>query len=117
MTHPITQFEFGAADGAGLARFYGSLFGWEVRPSGPAYWLLSPAGGSLPGGVLQTTGGIPPYLTVYVAVDDLERALADAEKLGGSRVVPPTTVPGGSRFAMFRDPGGNVVGMMEQKNV
>lgn len=116
MSHPIIHFEFGGPDGAALADFYGRLFGWEVRPSGPEYWLLSPGGGSLAGGVLQTGQGILPYFTVYVAVDDLEQAMADAETLGGSRIVPPTNVPGVGTFAMFRDPAGNMVGMMVQSS-
>jgi predicted enzyme related to lactoylglutathione lyase len=114
MSHPVIHFEFGGPDGAGLADFYGRLFGWEVQPSGPEYWLLSPGGGSLAGGVLQTSGGIPPYFTIYVAVDDLEQAMAQAEGLGASAIVQPTTVPGVGTFAMFRDPAGNMVGMMVQ---
>lgn len=114
MSHLVIHFEFGAPDGGALADFYGRLFGWEVRPSGPGYWLLSPGGGALAGGVLQTSGGIPSYFTVYVDVDDLEASLADAERLGGSRAVPPTSVPGVGTFAMFRDPAGNMVGMMVQ---
>lgn len=114
MSHPIIHFEFGSPDGEGLADFYGRLFGWEVQPSGPEYWLLSPGSGSLAGGVLQTSGGITPYFTVYVAVDDLDRAMEQAEALGASAIVPPTTVPGVGTFAMFRDPAGNMVGMMVQ---
>ncbi len=114
MSHPIIHFEFGSPDGAGLVDFYSRLFGWEVRPSGPGYWLLWPGGGSLAGGVLQTSGGIPPYFTIYVAVDDLEQAMEQAEVLGASPIVKPTTVPGVGTFAMFRDPAGNMVGMMVQ---
>ncbi|NUU07251.1 VOC family protein [Leifsonia sp. C5G2] len=114
MSHPVIHFEFGAPDGGALADFYGRLFGWEVRPSGPEYWLLSPGGGGLAGGVLQTSGGTPPYFTVYVSVDDLEASIADAEKLGASRVVEATSVPGVGTFAMIRDPAGNLIGMMVQ---
>lgn len=114
MSHPVIHFEFGAPDGGALADFYGRLFGWQVQPSGPEYWLLSPGEGALAGGVLQTSGGMPPYFTVYVAVDDLEASIADAEKLGASRVVEPTNVPGVGTFSMIRDPAGNIIGMMVQ---
>lgn len=114
MSHPVIHFEFGAPNGAALADFYRRLFDWDVRPAGPDYWLLSPAGGGISGGVMQTRGGIPPYFTVYVAVDDLEEALTDAEKLGASRLVPPTVIPGMGSFAMLRDPAGNTVGLMKQ---
>ena len=114
MPHPIIHFEFGAPDAGALAEFYRRLFGWEVQPAGPEYWLLAPGAEGIGGGVLQTSRGIPPYFTVYVAVDDLDEALTDAEKLGAARIVPPTSVPGVGRFAMIRDPAGNMVGIMEQ---
>jgi predicted enzyme related to lactoylglutathione lyase len=114
MSHPVIHFEFGTPDGSALAEFYHRLFGWEVQPSGPEYWLLAPGEEGIAGGVLQTTGGIPPYFTVYVAVDDLGVALSDAEKLGASRIVEPTTVPGVGSFAMIRDPAGNMIGLMRQ---
>lgn len=113
MANPVIHFEFGAADGAGLAAFYGELFDWRVEPAGPEYWLLSPGDGSLGGAVLQVGEGVSPYVTVYVAIDDLELSLAKAEELGASRLVPETTVPGVGTFAMIRDPAGNMVALMK----
>jgi predicted enzyme related to lactoylglutathione lyase len=112
MSHPVIHFEFGTPDGEGLARFYEKMFGWEVTPSGPDYWLLAPGGGGIGGGVLRTTGDIPSYATIYVAVDDLDQALLDAQALGAVPTVPPTEIPGVGEFALFRDPGGNLVGLM-----
>ena len=40
--------------------------------------------------------------------------MEQAEVLGASPIVKPTTVPGVGTFAMFRDPAGNMVGMMVQ---
>lgn len=114
MAHPVIHFEFGAADGAGLAAFYKSLFDWRVEPAGPEYWLLSPGDGSVGGAVLQVSEGVPSYLAVYVAIDDLEQSLAKAEELGASQLVPETTVPGVGTFAMIRDPAGNMVGLMKE---
>ena len=111
---PVIHFEFGAPDGGALTDFYSRLFGWEVRSSGPEYWLLSPGEGALAGGFPQTSGGMPPYFTVYVAVDDLEASIADAEKLGASRVVEPTNVPSVRTFSMIRDPAGNMIAIMAQ---
>jgi predicted enzyme related to lactoylglutathione lyase len=114
MAHPVIHFELGAPDGADLALFYEKLFGWEVTPSGPEYWLLVPGGGGIGGGVMQTSGGMPPYLTIYIAVDDLEQALRDAQALGASSAVPPMEVPGVGRFALVNDPAGHLIGLMEQ---
>jgi predicted enzyme related to lactoylglutathione lyase len=52
-------------------------------------------------------------VTVYVEVDDLGAALQKAESLGATTMMPPTDVPGGPTIAMFRDPAGNVFGMLK----
>lgn len=114
MAHPVIHFELGAPDGAGLAGIYEKLFGWDVTPSGPEYWLLVPGGGGIGGGVMQTAGDMPSYLTIYIAVDDLEQSLREAEALGASRQVPPTEIPGVGRFALVNDPAGHLVGLLEQ---
>jgi predicted enzyme related to lactoylglutathione lyase len=56
--------------------------------------------------------GMPPYVTFYVAVDDLGATLARVGDLGGTPLVPPTPIPGIGWFAMFQDPDGNVIGLL-----
>ena len=115
MTHSVIHFEIGGPDGPALHDFYHRMFDWKVQEGGPDYWLLDPGGEGIGGGVLQTSREMPPYVTVYVAVDDLDQALERAERLGGARVVPPMEIPGVGAFAMFRDPAGNVVGLMHEQ--
>lgn len=54
------------------------------------------------------------YLTVYVAVDDLDKYLKRAEELGGSTVLGPMPVRGIGAFAMLCDPDGNIVGLFRE---
>ncbi|MFK4084947.1 VOC family protein [Kribbella sp. NPDC020789] len=115
MTNPVIHFEIGGRDLAASGQFYRDLFGWELQPSGPEYQLVPPGENGIGGGLLQTHGDIPPYLTVYVAVADLEATLERAASLGGKPVVVPTAIPGIGRFAMFADLDGNVVGLLEQQ--
>lgn len=56
--------------------------------------------------------GMPSYVTIYVAVDDLEATLAKAKDLGGTSIVPPTPIPGVGAFAMFQDREGNAIGLL-----
>lgn len=63
---------------------------------------------------MKTPEGLPPYVTIYVEVDDLQAALTRAEQLGGKTVVEPMPIPGFGAFAWFRDPGGAVVGLFEE---
>ena len=111
MTHPVVHFEIAGPDGEGLVAFYRDLFGWDLKESGPDYWLTAPSDGGIGGGVMLTRGEMPSYVTVYASTDDLEGSLRRAEELGGGTVVPPTEIPGVGFFAMFRDPGGNIIGL------
>jgi uncharacterized protein len=118
MTSPVIHFEIGGRDLGRMASFYGELFGWRVQPAGPEYSLV-PAGEDgigigIGGGLMQTRGEMPPYLTVYVAVDDIPSMLDRAGELGAKTVVEPTDIPGVGQFAMFSDPDGNLIGLMHQ---
>jgi predicted enzyme related to lactoylglutathione lyase len=54
-----------------------------------------------------------PMVTFYVEVDDVEAALARAEALGGVTVLPRHPVPDGPAIGLFRDPQGNIIGLVE----
>jgi predicted enzyme related to lactoylglutathione lyase len=117
MTNPVIHFEIGGRDLARMTSFYGDLFGWNPTSAGPEYALV-PAGADgvgLGGGLMQTSGDMPPYVTVYVAVDDLPAMLERAATLGAKTVVEPTVIPGIGEFAMFADPDGNVIGLLHQQ--
>ena len=113
MTSPVVHWEIGARNAPEVGSFLHDLFGWEVVPAGPEYWLVPDAHGGIGGGILQVAENVPTYLTFYVQVEQLERALKLAIELGGKDVVAPMTVPGVGRFAMFEDPEGHVLGMLE----
>ena len=44
-------------------------------------------------------------------VTDVEQALQDAERLGGTRVLGPAAAPSGLAVGQFSDPAGNIVGL------
>ncbi len=51
-------------------------------------------------------------MTFYVAVPDVEQALAKAESLGGSRMMGPEQVMESLTIGLFTDPEGHVIGVM-----
>lgn len=113
MAHPVVHWEIGGRSGDKLQAFYGDLFDWSVEDTGQDYWLVAPAGeGGIGGGIMQVVGEIPPYVTIYVRVEDLGAALSRAEELGGRTVKPPTPITGMGSFALLEDPEGNVVGLL-----
>ena len=112
MTHGVVHWEIGGKDLQAMSTFYHELFGWETTGFDENYRLV-PTGDGIGGGLMKTSGGMPPYLTVYVAVDDLEETLAKATRLGATVVVQPQEVPAVGTFALFQDPEGHMIGVLK----
>lgn len=110
--HAIVHVEFSAASLAESQTFYRALFGWKTQPLGADYVVLSPPSG--PTGGLSPAGGAlrPGDVVVYVSTDDIPATLARVKALGGRVVQPETPLPGVGSYALFRDPGGNLVGLL-----
>jgi predicted enzyme related to lactoylglutathione lyase len=104
-------YELVTTDMEAAKAFYTKVMGWGVLDAsvpGRAYALFS-AGNVLIGGMMDLPedamkmGGRPSWLG-YVGVDDVDAAVARIKLLGGAVHVPPTDVPGVSRFSIFADP-------------
>lgn len=113
MSHQVIHWEIGATDLDKERTFYAELFGWQITTSGPEYALVPASSPGIGGGIMQVSRDIPPYLTVYVQVSDLEAMLARALHLGATQVVAPTPIAGVGRFALFADPDGHLMGLLE----
>jgi predicted enzyme related to lactoylglutathione lyase len=114
MPNPVVHFEVLGKDAAGLSKFYGDAFGWDMESVAPEYAMARPAGETgIPGGVGSAPEGQPGHVTFYVEVDDLNAALEKVKSLGGSTVVEPMDVPNGPSIALFADPEGHVVGLVK----
>jgi predicted enzyme related to lactoylglutathione lyase len=123
MGQPVVHFEIIGSDPAKLHDYYGELFGWTFqlgdattekvsRPGGYGFvdGATTGAGNGLNGGV----GGGPghqPRVLFYVGVADVEAALNDAERLGGTRQMGPEGTPGSLVVGQFTDPEGNLIGV------
>jgi predicted enzyme related to lactoylglutathione lyase len=118
MPNPVAYFELGGRHASELREFYRGLFGWNVEPFGQSaagtdFFHVEPEEGGIAGGIIQTSGEMPPnYVMFYVSVDDLQASLDKVERLGGKSVVPPMPIPGGmGHIAVFMDPDDNVIGL------
>jgi predicted enzyme related to lactoylglutathione lyase len=115
MGNPIVHFEIIGSDASKLKEFYTELFGWkigELTPEMGYYGLIDGESSGIPGGIGQSDDG-KPRSSVYAQVPDLQASLDQAVALGGSVVLPPTEIPGVVTMAMFADPAGNVVGLIQ----
>lgn len=120
MGRPVVHFEVIGTDGAALQSFYSSLFDWSIDADNPmSYGVVSREGNTnadgvgIGGGVGVGPEGYPGHVTFYVEVPDVEASLAQAESLGGKRVMGPEQVMEGLVIGMLSDPEGHVVGLIQ----
>lgn len=120
MGRPVVHFEVIGKDGEKLRSYYSELFGWEIDASNPmGYGIVSregnvnPEGAGIGGGVGQGPDGYDGHVTFYVEVPDVEAALAQAESLGGTRVMGPEKIMDSVELGQFEDPEGNLIGLVK----
>jgi len=108
----VVHWEVQARDPGAQIRFFGELFGWNVDANNPQnYGMVSPAGpGSIGGGIGITTDA--PRATFYVQVPSIADTLDKAATMGAETLMPRTDI-GMIVMAQFRDPEGNVIGLVE----
>jgi predicted enzyme related to lactoylglutathione lyase len=109
MTNAIVHFDISGPNEHAVRSFYQDLLGWKVDPQGPGYALVETPSG-LRGSLVEAEA---PQVTLGVSVVDLATAVAEAERLGGAIVMPPTD-NGWVVKAQVRDPAGNVVTLIQQ---
>jgi predicted enzyme related to lactoylglutathione lyase len=120
MGHPVVHFEIIGKDGAKLQSYYGELFDWQIDANNPmGYGIVArednvnSEGVGIGGGVAGGPDGYDGHVTFYVEVPDVEATLAQAESLGGRRLMGPDQVMEGLEIGQFADPEGHVVGVMK----
>lgn len=118
MGAPVVRFEIMGGKGTQLEQFYKELFGWKIDSNNPMKYGMVDTGTpeGISGGVGTSQDG-KNRVSVYIEVEDLDTALAKAEKFGGKAILPPSQVPGGPTLAMFADPAGNITGLLLGRRV
>ena len=121
MGQPVVHFEVIGGDGEKLRSYYSELFGWEFGdPIGPTNYSVVTRDGNtnadgvgIGGGIGAAPEGYDGHVTFYVEVDDVEAALAQAESLGGKRVMGPMTMDEPPlTLGQFTDTEGHVIGLV-----
>jgi len=116
MSNPMVHWELMVPDVERAKAFYGRVFGWKFAGYGPEYTTIET--GQAPAGGLMAKPPTAPAaaLNVYFEVASIERTLRDVVEAGGTVAVPKTEIPPGW-FAMFIDPDGIAVGILEMRPV
>ena len=128
MGQPVVHFEIIGANPDTLRDYYRELFGWTFNDDAPVAQAISekgkysfietmqgPDGVGIPGGVGGGSGYAPRAL-FYVWVLDVETALQNAARLGGTRLVGPAANPNGKVVVgQFADREGHLIGVAGPK--
>ena len=112
-----------ASDTESAARFYGAVFGWETGSFGPATMFRLPGyvGGEdaqpVPRDVVAVMvpaqPGAPSVWGVNFWIDDVERAVENVRRLGGTVLAGPYDAPPAFSQAVVADPGGAVLSLSQ----
>lgn len=99
--------------------WYEAVCGWrfdEMPMDEGTYHVAMVHGKSVAGLVdlsdIPDMADVPPHWFTYLAVDDLDSALASARETGGEVLRAPFEVPDVGRIALVRDAGGAALGLM-----
>jgi len=105
MPAPIVFFDIAGPDAAKLKSFYAGVFGWSIDDNN------SIKTGALDGTLRQD----PPEKIIYLGVPDINAALENIKAAGGTVDMPRTVIPNVVILALFKDPAGNRMGLVETK--
>jgi predicted enzyme related to lactoylglutathione lyase len=123
MGQPVVHFEIIGKDGEALKQYYSDLFGWEIDSNNPMKYgtiqregNVNADGAGIGGGIASAPEGYDGHVTVYVEVPDVEASLAQAESLGGKRMMGPDQVMEGLVIGLFTDPEGHTIGVLHTES-
>jgi len=114
MPNPLCHFELMTNNPKKCRAFYEKVFDWRFDDkSMPDYTLIN-TGVEPTGGLFSKPAQAPgPCVNVYFQVPDIEATLRKVKNQGGQVLVPKTPIPHVGHFAMFTDPEGIAVGIMQ----
>ena len=111
----ISYIQIPALDVDLSARFYETVFGWNIRRRSDGEVAFDDTVGEVSGTwITSRPPASEPGLLIYMMVESVERTLDTIRDAGGEVVTPLTPQGEGEAFATFRDPAGNVLGIGQQ---
>ena len=112
----ICYLEIPALDARRSADFYSQIFGWTIRVRGDGHLAFDDTVGEVSGSFVSGRPPALPGLLFYIMVDSVEATLERVLALDGT-VVQPIGVEAPEITARFMDPGGNVIGLYQERQL
>jgi uncharacterized protein len=116
LANPFAHVELVAMDVARAEAFYGRVFDWNFRnvSRGENPYVMLEVGEGTPGNFVKSPlAASNPFWLPYVRVDDIHKTLEAVQSHGGTVVMGPREEPGMATFAIFRDPMGAMLGVLQ----
>ncbi len=123
---PVVHFEMPYRDAERAARFYETVFGWDIQPLGPetggyVFVETTESREGRPTAAGQINGGMFPYKPDWpaqtplavIAVPDITSAMARVTQAGGKVHGEPMYISGVGQYVAFQDSEGNAAAMLE----
>ncbi len=111
----ICYIEIPATNIEQSSNFYQKVFGWNVRRRGDGATAFDDGVGEVSGTwVLNRPPSDRPGLLFYIMVDNAEKTL-EAIVANGGEIVQSIGGDAPEITARFRDPGGNVIGIYQER--
>ncbi|HMW39238.1 MAG: VOC family protein [Saprospiraceae bacterium] len=117
MSNRVVHFEIPCNEPERTVQFFREAFGWDFQQFGnEPYWLAMTGDPSLPGingAIMKKRDPMQP-MTNSINVIQIDQAMQNVVKAGGTIVVPKTAIPGVGWLSYFKDPDDNIHGLHQQ---
>ncbi len=113
----VVHFEISAEKPEEVISFYKNTFNWRFEKwKGPlVYWVITTGDEKTPGidGGLKERDEMGTNTVNTIDVVSIDESIEKVTKNGGEIIAPKMAIPGVGWFACFKDPQGNVFGIMQ----
>ena len=111
----ICYIEMPATDIPKSSQFYERVFGWKLRTRGDGAVAFDDGVGEVSGAWVKGRPPHSPGLMIYVMVDSVAATIEKVIAAGGE-IVQPIGADAPEITARFRDPGGNIIGLYQERS-
>ncbi len=116
MGNPVVRFEIGCKNSEKTAAFYENVFDWKTTKSPTGADIDTGADDGLNGAITALGHEPHQYVMFYMQVENADAAAEKIKAEGGDVFIGPIDIPGGKgRFAWFKDPEGNTLGIYQSR--
>ncbi len=114
MGNAVVRFEIGCQNSAKTVAFYEKVFDWGAQKNQHGADINTGADKGVDGAITALGHEPHQYVMFYMEVADANAACDKIRAGGGKITIGPLDIPGGKgRFAWFKDPEGNVLGIFQ----